>query len=173
MNASAIYQIILPHDVSDNNVAAIKRIGCFSVRVEKMKPSAIIQCHRCQRYAHTAARCAHVYRCVQCVNAHMPGCCPRSTNKGILLGCVNCKAAGLTFEGHTANDSRVCGFYLKSLNANRASPKSAAKTSTNYIQRSSQPIATNDIIENVRANDPTTEIRILLVYQTVLVEKGT
>lgn len=44
-----IYRIIVNHDVNDATIAAITKIGFFSVRFEKMKRSRIIQCHRCQK----------------------------------------------------------------------------------------------------------------------------
>lgn len=148
-NAAPIYQITVAHDVPDSCLASIKAIGLYSVRFEKMKPSKVIQCRRCQRYSHTATMCAHEYRCVQCVDSHQPGCCPRATNKSIPISCCNCKAAGLDFVGHTANDNQNCNFYAK---VNTGKTNTTNGTITN---RSAPVPRKNDIIESVRANGPT------------------
>lgn len=179
-NAAAIYQITCDHTASDETMGAMKRIGSFSVRVEKMKRSAIIQCRRCQRFAHTATMCAHACRCVQCTNVIQEvGCCPRAKNKNIPLGCVNCKAADLPHSGHTANDIRNCQFYQKIsaakskssnttpinttvpvLNAKSGSSGRTATVTTApasnarvQIQNDRTPRRSNDLIESTRAND--------------------
>lgn len=56
-NSTPIYQITLNHDSDDSNLQKITTIKSFCVRIEKMKPSRIIQCHRCQRFSHTASMC--------------------------------------------------------------------------------------------------------------------
>lgn len=148
----------MTHDVPDSCLAAIKTIGAFSVRSEKMKPSNVIQCRRCQRYSHTATMCAHAYRCVQCVDTHAPGCCPRTTNKAIPISCCNCKAAGLDFFGHTANDNNNCNFYklVNDGKANNLAPARATGTrQVAPIARNRPTAKENLIIEAVRANGPT------------------
>lgn len=146
-----IYQIVVSSGVTDNGISAIKTIGSFSVRFEKMKPSAVIQCHRCQRFAHTAANCSHKYRCVQCVTDHGPGQCSRIANKNIALGCINCKDAGLPHDGHTANDYPHCGFFKK-----RDANKANKVTTTQNGSTENRLNSTNNITEAVRANGPTT-----------------
>lgn len=151
-NATPIYRVVFEHDVVDASVVAIRTIGRYSVRFEKMKPSAVIQCRRCQRFAHTASNCAHNYRCVQCVTEHGPGCCPRNTNKKIILRCVNCKANGFAYDGHTANDVDNCPYYTK-----LTAIKNAANTPkpTRRGNMAKNVIVPNNIFEAVAANDPT------------------
>lgn len=81
-----IYQVVVAGNFTEQSISAISTIGNFSVRFERMKPSTVIQCHRFQRFAHTAASCSHKYRCVQCVTEHGPGACTRITIKNISLG---------------------------------------------------------------------------------------
>lgn len=150
-NQTPLYQVTVAHDVPDSYLAAIKLIGCFAVRFERMKPSSVIQCRRCQRYAHTATMCAHDYRCVQCVDAHAPGCCPRATNKSTPVACCNCKAAGLVFVGHTANDINCCNYYRR-INAGKA--MNAPRNTASHGARNPQIPAHNHIIEAVHANGP-------------------
>lgn len=110
-------------------MAAIKEIGPFRVRIEKMKPSEIVQCRRCQRYQHTAAGCGFAYRCVQCVTVHLPGACPRAANKSLPLGCINCYCARLKHDTHTANDHRNCEFY-RTKTGSKSGTTAATSTST-------------------------------------------
>lgn len=112
-NANPIYRAIVPHDTIDASIASVKTIGCFRVRIERMKPSNVIQCHNCQRYDHTASNCAFKYRCVQCVGAHLPANCLRNANKSLPIGCINCHSAKLDFTGHTANDHRNCHYFIQ------------------------------------------------------------
>lgn len=155
-NAAPIYQITLDHDADDSNLLKIATINNFCVRFEKMKPSRVIQCHRCQRFSHTAASCSHKYRCVQCVHSHEPGSCPRLINKNLPLGCVNCADAELPHAGHTANDYHRCGFYAK-INNQLAAGKDNKKTDArNTVPHnvSSARFQTNKIEEQIHANNP-------------------
>lgn len=112
INVAPIYQVVVGHDTPIDSFAEIKNIGHYGVRFELMKPSAVIQCHRCQRFAHTATLCGHRFRCVKCTTDHNPGECPRTTDERVPLGCINCATAGLP-QDHSANDLRNCGFYAK------------------------------------------------------------
>lgn len=167
-DATPIYQATVAHESLDASIAGITQIANFRIRIERMKPSSIIQCHRCQRYAHTATGCAHAYRCVQCVTVHLPGCCPRMTNKTLPLGCINCKETGRNFAGHTANDHRNCPFYAslsaKRTEAKQSAPKqSAPKQSRGAAHKEGKPsnaptsshtVPRLGITEAVRANNP-------------------
>jgi hypothetical protein len=55
------------------------------------------QCHRCQRFGHSANNCGLAFRCVKCLEAHEPGQCARTTREGV-PSCVNCGT-----EGHASN----------------------------------------------------------------------
>lgn len=168
-----LYKLVVDHNTSDELLAGIKTIGHFAVKIEKMKPSTILQCRRCQRFGHTATMCNHAYRCVQCITAHEPGGCPRRLNADIPLGCVNCKAMGQPHDGHTANDVQVCHYYIKTNSAViRASMAAQAGTKTdgakirgNQHQSTAEfslsggrahgkPATRNDIFEAIRANNP-------------------
>lgn len=63
------------------------------------KKKKITQCHKCQRFGHTARNCGHKYRCVKCIEDHLPGNCKRTTKEGS-PSCVNCK------KDHAANNSK-------------------------------------------------------------------
>lgn len=78
-----------------------------------MKKSSTIQCRRCQRYNHTSGQCDFEYRCVQCIDSHQPGACPRAENRAIPIGCINCFDNKLNHLEHTANDLKNCPFFLK------------------------------------------------------------
>lgn len=158
-NAAPIYQITLEHHSDDSNISKIATINNFCVRFEKMKPSSVIQCHRCQRFSHTAAGCSHNYRCVQCVHSHEPGCCPRLTNKKQPIGCVNCAAAELPHTGHTANDLRKCAFYNninKGANKQDVSKATGVSNDSNLSSSSASSARFHsvNIEEPVHANNP-------------------
>lgn len=116
-----------------------------------MKPSRVIQCHRCQRFSHTAAMCSHKYRCVQCVHSHS-----RLTNKNLPIGCVNCADAELPHAGHTANDYHRCAFYAKINNQLAAGKDNKKADARNTVTRnaSSARFQTNNIEEPIIANNP-------------------
>lgn len=96
-----------------------------------MKRSSVVQCHRCQRYQHTAGQCNFKYRCVQCTADHAPGQCSRKSNNNLPMGCINCKEAGLTqFTGHTANNHSQCAYYKRNDKSNATNTKSNSIPST-------------------------------------------
>lgn len=116
-----------------------------------MKPSAVIQCRRCQRYSHTAGQCAHRYRCAKCITEHEPGCCPRNTNPTISLGCINCHEAKIECEPHSANDIRNCPFFQR-IDRGRKTPK--LKEGTTITDTATTTVAT-ELIENESADNKT------------------
>lgn len=123
--APVLFSIIVGPELNDKNIHDIKRIGTFHVVVEKMKRSSNIQCHRCQRFQHTAGQCHFKYRCVQCISVHDPGMCPRKSNKNLPLGCVNCYGANLpNYVGHSANNLQECQFYINKINLSSTVGKS-------------------------------------------------
>jgi hypothetical protein len=84
------------------------KLNNLIVRWAKFQPSQRrpTQCHRCQRFGHSANNCALPFRCVKCLETHEPGQCARTTREG-LPSCVNCGA-----EGHASN-STTCPAYQK------------------------------------------------------------
>lgn len=108
-----LYQLTVPSSVNDQTLLDIYTIGYSRVRIEKMKKSSTIQCHRCQRLHHTTGQCNFDYRCVQCTSSHVYGNCPRATNHNLPIGCINCHEAKLNSRDHTANDLRNCNYFKK------------------------------------------------------------
>jgi hypothetical protein len=84
------------------------KLNSLIVRWAKFQPSQRrpTQCHRCQRFGHSANNCALSFRCVKCLETHEPGQCARTTREG-LPSCVNCGA-----EGHASN-STTCPAYQR------------------------------------------------------------
>lgn len=71
-NASQLYQLVLDSTADDTRLKKIRVIDTFRVNFEKMHNSTIVQCHRCQRFSHTASSCAYQYRCMQCTQYTQP-----------------------------------------------------------------------------------------------------
>lgn len=115
-----LYRVVVAASTDDKMLLEIRTIGYCRVRVERMKKSAVIQCHRCQRFHHTTGQCNFDYRCVQCAQSHQYGSCPRLTNDNLPIVCVNCVEAKMANANHTANDLRNCGFYQKKLTDQQA-----------------------------------------------------
>lgn len=171
-NRLPLYQVVLEPTADTSAIHNIKTIGGFCVRFEVMKPAAVIQCRRCQRYSHTANNCNFNYRCVQCISEHGPGQCPRLENSNLPLGCVNCSAAKLQFTGHTANDYFRCQFYKKANgtastnglngNANNSKSQSNNDATTTASGTKSKPTPDirrfNNINEATIANGPQNRI---------------
>lgn len=65
----------------------------------------ISQCHNCQLFGHTARNCGHKYRCVKCVENHLPGKCGRIDKTGNPK-CVNC-------NGDHAANSKQCPKFVE------------------------------------------------------------
>jgi hypothetical protein len=84
------------------------KLNCLVVRWAKFQPNQRrpTQCHRCQRFGHSANNCGLAFRCVKCLETHEPGQCARVTREG-LPSCVNCGT-----EGHASN-STTCPAYKK------------------------------------------------------------
>lgn len=111
VNLAVLYRFTLDSNANESSLLQIKSINGFRVSIEKMRKSVVIQCHRCQRFQHTAKSCSFGFRCVQCVTKHGPGVCPRTLNKKLPLQCCNCVAAGLKNANHTANNLNACSFF--------------------------------------------------------------
>lgn len=124
---SALYRLTVGGEINDQLLVDIRTMGMFGVRVEKMKKSAAVQCHRCQRYNHTTGQCHYEYRCVQCVADHPYGTCPRRANESLPIGCINCFDEKLNHAGHTANDFKNCPYFKKVSDA-KAKPATVTRT---------------------------------------------
>lgn len=73
-------------------------IDDITVKWEQMKSKTKVrlQCHRCQRWGHSATNCGFQYRCVKCTEDHPIGECSRKTREGNAK-CCNCRG------DHSAN----------------------------------------------------------------------
>lgn len=93
------------------------------VRWEKfdVKKKRIAQCKNCQLFGHAARNCGRSYRCVKCVDNHLPGQCPKITRDEDPT-CVNCR------QKHAANSKRCPSYqeYKKKISTN---------SNTKFIQK--------------------------------------
>lgn len=86
-------------------VTKFKVIENLIIKWEKFnKKKRISQCHNCQEYGHSASNCGKQYKCVKCINEHLPGQCNRKDREGDPQ-CVNCK-------GQHAANSRLCSSFM-------------------------------------------------------------
>lgn len=89
-----------------NNTA--KAVGSVIVKWHRFDTARkrLTQCHNCQQYGHSATNCGHKYRCIKCLNEHLPGQCLRKTkdDEGTPK-CVNC-------QGDHAANSRQCSHFI-------------------------------------------------------------
>lgn len=156
-----IYRLTVGSNVNLTELAKIKNINGFRVSFETMKKSTVIQCHRCQRFQHTANQCKFKYRCVQCITEHAPGACPRLSNKQLPVKCVNCHSTGVKNCDHTANNLKSCEFFHK-FHSNlfnkfqRAVQKPTKQNddTTNNNSTNNRPTS-NDIIQPTASNNGT------------------
>lgn len=82
----------------------LHQVICWETPKKKDKE---IQCHRCQRWGHTARNCNSAFNCVKCDQEHLPGECLRVRSEDSDPHCVNCGEAG-----HPAN-WRGCPTYKR------------------------------------------------------------
>lgn len=127
-NPNSLYQIVCAPNSDFSNIEHIKTMDGFRVKIEKLIGSKTTQCRRCQRFTHVASSCHFKYRCVQCIQTHGPGNCPRANNKKLPIGCVNCAEAGLAHNNHTANDLVHCGYYQQTQQRKNNTSKSGILT---------------------------------------------
>lgn len=157
----SLYQIVLDGDANIQLLESIKAINGIRISIEKMKKTSILQCHRCQRFNHSAGQCHFGYRCVQCIGQHQPGQCPRITNKNLPVQCINCACSNIKENGHTANNLSECQYFRKNhrklhnlfaSNGNRKTTQpngENSSTTTNFT-----PSNANDLTDPVRSNNP-------------------
>lgn len=170
VNQTVLYRFTLDAKANESSLLQIKSINGYRVTIEKMRKSVVIQCHRCQRFQHTANSCSFEFRCVQCATTHKPGVCPRTVNKKLPLQCCNCVSAGLKNANHSSNNLNVCGFFKQKHSAlfekfvkNRTSAQ-PLNTNSN-VNRSGRSVAGPSIsspdvfIGPTNANNPNTSIK--------------
>ena len=82
------------------------------------------QCRNCQLWGHAASNCGNPYKCVKCLENHLPGACARNSREG-QASCINCNAIG-----HSAN-STTCPHYQRyKAHIDRMKPTPKTFTST-------------------------------------------
>lgn len=87
-----MYQVTLPKNEKSKEIFGITDIIHCKVRVEayrKAKNDNITQCHRCQRFGHTANYCKAEPRCVKCAMSHLTRDCLKNDTKKPAK-CINC-----------------------------------------------------------------------------------
>lgn len=125
-----------------NNTA--KAVGNVIVSWERFNRAQkrLTQCHNCQLYGHSATNCGHKYRCIKCLNTHLPGQCLRKTKDDAgTPKCVNC-------QGEHAANSQLCQHFItysamvqrQRLNRTAAS-RSAVSNHRGYPAQQASPAA--------------------------------
>lgn len=93
-----------------------KYVGNVIVKWERFDRSRkrLTQCFKCQLFGHTASNCGRDYKCVKCIEEHLPGECKRKNKEGTPK-CVNCQG------DHTANSHSCPHFqtYAEKVNRHR------------------------------------------------------
>lgn len=109
------------------------------------------QCHRCQRHGHAARNCQMNYRCVKCLDKHLPGECKKK-DKVEKAKCVNCG------EDHPAN-YKNCKSRINFYN-NRNNRSSSNYNSGSLASRPNPPI--------LKARTPPAPVRTGVSYSDTL-----
>ena len=91
-----------------------ERINGVKIRVETQKSkSRSTQCHRCQLFGHSQAKCTAQPKCVKCAGDHLTSTCTKP--KDTAATCANCK------ESHTAS-YQGCPKHPKHLRVRKLQP---------------------------------------------------
>lgn len=104
-----VYLVHFKHQEMNLNIlqAKHKAIGNLIVKWQRFDRSRkqLTQCFNCQQYGHASSNCGRSYRCVKCLETHLPKECSRkSSNDEGSPKCVNC-------GGEHAANSRICQAY--------------------------------------------------------------
>nr|AAQ75090.1 gag protein [Drosophila virilis] len=118
---------LAPDPAKNRTIFGIKNLCKYVVRFEwpKINGKKLPQCHRCQRFNHTARYCRHPARCVKCGNEHLTQTCVKPAN--VPATCANCGS------DHTAN-YKGCPLYLDLLQAKLLSLPNSKNISPNVRQ---------------------------------------
>lgn len=104
---SKLWHIILEPGTDIKALFKIKYIEGAVVSFEFLKKKKAVQCRRCQLFNHTASNCQLEYRCVKCIEKHLPGQCKMDGTNKFTPKCVNCNGS------HTANNLGECPYYKR------------------------------------------------------------
>ncbi|XP_070067183.1 putative uncharacterized protein DDB_G0271606, partial [Drosophila virilis] len=118
---------LAPDSTKNRSIFEIRNLCKYVVRFEwpKIDGKNLPQCHRCQRFNHTARYCRHPARCVKCGNEHLTQTCVKPAN--VPATCANCGS------DHTAN-YKGCPLYLDLLQAKLLSLPNSKNISPNVRQ---------------------------------------
>lgn len=125
-----LWKIVCEPGITLKELKDIRGFCNCIVKFETMNKRDVTQCHRCQRYFHTAGSCHYHYRCVKCTDNHPIGQCTK--NKAMPPKCVNCNG------NHTANNYNECSYFIENIQPKiekRNGNKQKTKTADFTIQR--------------------------------------
>lgn len=116
-----VYFVLFPPNVTSipQLNQQFKIINYLMVRWEAIKPSSKrhTQCGRCKRWGHTSSNCNRQFRCIKCIEPHLPGECKRVSRDAPEgnVACVNCQGP------HPANSTACPAFkaYIESITKKR------------------------------------------------------
>lgn len=104
-NPLAIYQVTLPKSDKAKQIYALDTLAYCKIKVETYrKKKQLTQCHRCQRFGHTANFCKAQAKCVKCALEHLTKDCTKTDKTS--AKCINCG------DKHPAS-YRGCKYYLE------------------------------------------------------------
>lgn len=107
--ASELWRVSVAREVTLKQMRTISGILNVKVKIEPLVKKSVMQCKNCQEFFHSAVCCNHPYRCVKCIEQHLPGLCNRNKNKGLPPKCCNCGGE------HPANDLQHCSYFMKKI----------------------------------------------------------
>ena len=89
---SSLVLILLPKEDRGRVFNELTEINGIKIRVETQQSRfRSTQCHRCQLFGHSQAKCTAQPRCVKCAGDHLTTTCTKS--KDTAATCANCKGS--------------------------------------------------------------------------------
>lgn len=118
---SRMVKVVLPENTDTKAFEQIRFILHIRVYIQMLRPSAVLQCKRCQRINHSANYCTYPYRCVKCTENHEPGQCKLNAPGNTLKPkCCNC-------GGEHAASSYDCQYISNEINRRKNKNKQENK----------------------------------------------
>lgn len=144
-----LYRVLVPFNFDVAIFLRIQAIFGVAVKFAKFVSRSTTQCCNCQSYFHTAAACKRPYRCVKCIDNHLPGECPKNNNNEAAPQCVNCHGY------HTANNQPKCDYFIKTIQpiVNKRSNTTSNGKSTNQVHNIKPSSCNNNKPGNSPHND--------------------
>ena len=89
---SSLVLILLPKEDRGKVFNELTEINGVKIRVEtQQSKSRTTQCHRCQLFGHSQAKCTAQPKCVKCAGDHLTSTCTKP--KDTAATCANCKGS--------------------------------------------------------------------------------